>query len=76
MNKELTPMQELIEIFTTMSKQDGDGGFVGRSALSIIKNSEFLPKEKQVNEQFYEKGFELGNDVSFEDYYNNKFKNY
>jgi len=43
---------------------------------SIINRieTELLEKEKQVNEHFYEQGHERGNEVTFQDYYNQKYK--
>jgi len=78
-NKELTPMQELIEWVKTNPNIN-----ISNKARIIEKAKQLLPKEKQVNEEFWEAGNENvtyddmhGYDrvESFETYYNTKYNN-
>lgn len=76
MNKELTPMQELIN-----DLQDNEPKYYERN-YNYLHN--LLEKEKQVNEEFHQIGaiFAYGRKGAtredrlnhFENYYNNKFK--
>jgi len=74
-NKELTPMMEAIERIESKSKENNsmDFHYGLNHAFRIL--IELLPKEKQVNEEFWEQGFEIANEVAFETYYNNKYNN-
>lgn len=57
----MTTLQEIIKDFTEMSKKEGDAGFVGRSVLAIIKNKQYLEKEKeQIIQSFLKGKFEGG----------------
>jgi len=67
MSKQLTPMQEF-------KKRLFDVNII-QNPLTLKEMDSFIEKEKKVNSECFEKGFELGNDVTFEHYYNNKFKN-
>jgi len=63
-DKQLTPMQELIDYLENNSLID--------KKYLINKCKKLKQKEKQVIEDSFING--LNDDVSFEDYYNNKFK--
>lgn len=75
-DKQLTPMQELIEFMTNGVYYDVED--------ILCKAKQLLPKEKQVIENAYDDGFEnyrdasIGSDndiIESHEYYNNKFKN-
>lgn len=76
--KKLTAMQELVNDFTKMAKNEGDNGFVGRSVLAIIKNKKSLEKEKQhiidASVEMSMHGLELATKKA-EEYFNQTFKN-
>lgn len=74
-----TSVQELIRIFTEMSKKEGDSGFVGRSALSVIKNADSLNKNKGEIIYAFQEGTENYNldsqdTIDAEQYYDDKYE--
>lgn len=88
-DKQLTPMQEAIQIFKDAQKHiisntEFAKGYDGAITDVITNLEKLLPKEKQVIEDAYDDGFEnyrdasIGSDddiIESQDYYNNKFKN-
>ena len=83
-DKQLTPMQEAIDKTETLMAlcQTQGEKFLINAILCNLK--QLLPKEKQVHEQFWDDGNDnvtyddlhgYNSTETFEDYYNNKFKN-
>lgn len=73
MNKQLTPMQELIEAIEKL-KINYDTELKTKNRIIKIAK-QLLPKEKQVIEQAWYDGTENMNCINASTYYNNKFKN-
>ncbi len=73
-NKEITTMMEFIEYLKEL--QQGNSLIIVKAIdVAINKAKSLLPKEKQVNEDFFEQGIERGQHESFETYYNTKYNN-
>lgn len=70
MNKELTPMQELIDYIEEFTPKNRMTTGIWAKAKSL------LPKEKQVIEDAVDYGLiHSDSNKTAQDYYNNKFKN-
>ena len=48
--------KKLLKTLLNQQKKEGDSGFVGRSVLAIIKNKNWLEKEKQQIIMAHEQG--------------------
>jgi hypothetical protein len=71
----MTALQQLINDFEELSKKEGDSGFVGRSVLAIIKNKNYINKEKeQISDAWLDGYCAKENDViDSSNYFDTKF---